>query len=317
VPCKDYSKLHIITHYLAVLLGWCESSPFKVFPIGKVGNDAAGRQLIVDMQQAGMDTDHVAVLEGIDTLFSVCFQYPDGSGGNLTNSNSASAGVEPDDIDNFFTHQTVSEAGEIMLAVPEVPVQARIRLLQIGRERGSLNISSVLSSEADAFARQDGFDLTDLLAVNIDEAATLAGIAGKNMPAEAIVDRCISRLIEINANMRVIITDGAHGSYGYMSGNHAFIPALKTDAVSTAGAGDALLAGVIAGLVCGLPFLKKSGDTCYSESPVMSALELGTLLASLSVTSPDSIHKDADADLLYRYAQHKNVRMSDDFKAIF
>ena len=59
---RDYCKLHIISHYVAVLLGANpRGSPFRVLPIGKVGADDAGRRMIGEMSAVGIDTRYVEV----------------------------------------------------------------------------------------------------------------------------------------------------------------------------------------------------------------------------------------------------------------
>ena len=83
---RDYCKLHIVSHYVAKLLG---NYSFCVFPIGKIGNDAAGQFVLKELADAGIDTRFVQRVTGRPTLFSVCFQYPDGTGGNITTNNSA------------------------------------------------------------------------------------------------------------------------------------------------------------------------------------------------------------------------------------
>src|SRR6185437_5033006 len=75
---RDYCKLHIVEHYIAVLLA-SKRSPemFRVFAVGNVGNDAAGATLLGEMAEAGIDTRYVKVDPTFETLFSVSFLYPD------------------------------------------------------------------------------------------------------------------------------------------------------------------------------------------------------------------------------------------------
>src|SRR5438128_8654632 len=82
---RDYCKLHIVSHYVAKMLG---TQSFRVFPVGKIGNDAAGQFVLRGLADVGIDTGFVQTVTGRPTLFSVCFQYPDGSGGNITTNNS-------------------------------------------------------------------------------------------------------------------------------------------------------------------------------------------------------------------------------------
>jgi sugar/nucleoside kinase (ribokinase family) len=317
VPFKDYCKLHIISHYVSVLHGSRPEGTFRVYPVGKIGNDEAGRRLYEEMKRAGMTMDHVRTDLDEATLFSVCFQYPDSTGGNMTTSNSASGKVTSDDIDDFFAAFGEEGERELILAVPEVPIQTRIRLLETGRKRGSYNAASVLSSEVESFRSMGGFVLTDLLSVNIDEARSIADIAEDSLGSREIVEACIQVLMADNPQIAVVVTDGSKGSYGYCDRSMEFVPSLKTAAVSTGGAGYAFFAGILTGLNCGLPFTKGNEDAFFAETPLQSAMELGTLLASLSVTSPDTIHHGADAETLCRYAADRNVPFGNNFQHMF
>lgn len=316
-PYSDFCKQHIIMHYIAVLLTGQSTDNFKLFPIGKVGNDETGKNLLRKMKEAGMDTGNIEICRESVTLFSVCFQYPDRSGGNITTDNSASSHVTPKDISRYFENYHLDGRKGIILSVPEVPVESRVELLKFGRKNSSLNVASLLSSEVTGFSKLGGFHLTDILAINIDEARHIAKIEDDSISAKEVIGLCIEKLVKINSGLTVIITEGAGGSYCYKDNNLESIPALKTTVVSTAGAGDALLAGTITGLCCGLPVHKGYSSLVFSEFPMQTAIELGTLLASVSVTSPDSIHAEVNANLLNEYALERKVEMGPDFKKIF
>ena len=316
-PYRDFCKQHIILHYISVLLGAKPGANFQVFPIGAVGDDDIGRKLLLQMEETGMDIRNVAINGECSTLFSVCFQYPDHTGGNITTDNSASNSVSPESIDAFFREFEMDGSSEIILAVPEVPVQTRVKLLQYGRERGSLNIAAVLSAETDQFCDLQGFCLVDFLSINIDEARSIARISDDRLSTNAVVDACLNELITLNPAISVLITDGANGSYYYTNNCLEHIPALNTEAISTAGAGDAFLAGTITGICCGLPLAKGGNDAFFAETPLVTAVELGTLLASLSVNSCHTIHPEADARLLYSFAIKKDLQLSDNYLKLF
>lgn len=316
-PYHDYCKLHINMHYISVLLGASPTGSFRSFPIGGVGSDDAGNNLLAQMEQAGMSTGSVRKFSQCNTLYSVCYQYPDFSGGNITSENSASSKVSPDGIDDFFEEFGAGLSNGIVLAVAEVPIETRIRLLRQGRERGYLNVASVLSSEVAEFKTSGGLDLTDLLAVNIDEARSIANIQDESMDSDIIINRSIEILYGSNPGIRVLITDGEKGSYCFQDGKLEYNSVLPAEVKSTAGAGDAFLAGTIAGICCGLPLLKGDANNFITETGLKSAVDLGTLLASLSVTSSDTIHPGVDAGLLLKYAQSKGLALSDEFKMMF
>jgi sugar/nucleoside kinase (ribokinase family) len=315
LPYKDFCKQHIIMHYVSVLLGAKPRGEFEAFPIGKVGDDRVGLELVDMMNAVGMDTTNVTT-SAKSTLFSVCFQYPDKTGGNITTEDSASGDVSPDDIINFFETRKPEPGKEIILAVPEVPTATRIRLLEYGRNRNSLNIASVLSSEVEEFKTMGGVEMVDILAINIDEAKSIAGME-EDAETKAIIDACITALVTINPQIIVLITDGPVGSYTYFENRLTFTPVLDVPVISTAGAGDTFLAGTIAGLACGLPLAKAQTDKFFAQTPTEAAVELGTLLASLSVTSPDTIHSAANAETLLQFAKEHNVFFSQQFEKMF
>ena len=98
------------------------------------------------------------------------------------------------------------------------------------------------------------------------------------------------------------VTAGARGSW---SGDRLRIyhqPAAPVELVSTAGAGDAHLAGTLAGLALGLP--------------LPDAHALGVLVAGTSVTSPHTIHPDLDAALLARVARESRAELPDAVRAL-
>lgn len=293
LPYRDYCKLHIILHYISVLLG----ENCRCLPIGCVGEDEAGKNLLVEMQSAGIKTDHVKKSKEFPTLFSVCYQYPNREGGNITTAASASNSVLIDDIDSFFLNTKVANSNEIILAVPEVPVRTRIRLLQHGRERNSLNVSAVSSSEVEMFEELGGVELSDLLFINQDEAEKFARTANH------IIPEAIQRICSKNPSITLFITAGAKGVYCYFDGQTEFLPVISVQVKSTAGAGDAFLAGTLCGICCGLK--------------AFEAAKLGVLVAAASVTSQDTINHNINADFLYDFIEVGNLSPGTGFMKIF
>jgi sugar/nucleoside kinase (ribokinase family) len=87
--------------------------------------------------------------------------------------------------------------------------------------------------------------------------------------------------------------------------------------VSTAGAGDALLGGVLAGLAAGLPFVPPGHSRAsLTGRPLSSALELGALVAAFKVTSPHTIPPDLSLDALLAFAREHGVAFGEDFRRL-
>ena len=287
---RDYCKLHIVAHYVQALLG----PDFETLPIGMVGDDDTGRQLIGEMKEAGLRVDHVKVCPGASTLYSFCFVYPDGSGGNLTTADSACSKVDARLVGRARRDFAKFEGRGIALAAPEVPLDARAKLLALGTRYGFLRAAAFTSEEMWSVAESDLLKQVDLLAMNLDEAAAAAQTPAEGEPG-AVVDAAVERLRGLNPGVLISITAGTNGSWAWDGASLSHVPACKVEAESTAGAGDAHLAGILAGLAAGLEF--------------SDAHELGALVAALSVTSPHTINKDVGRQSLRRFAEEGRARI--------
>ncbi len=289
---RDYCKLHIVSHYVQTLLGaW-----FVTLPIGRVGSDKTGKSLLQEMAKAGMDMHYVQAVRGAQTLNSFCFIYPDGSGGNLTIDNSACDLLKPEYVTAAEADFSRFQIKGIALAVPEVSLVTRQKLLEMGTQYQFLRVASFSSSEILPALEMGMFNLADLLSLNRDEAAIIAGIKSDTAPPQTIVEAALSKLQSINPALRVMITAGKEGSWCWDGNNLSLLPSFPTRMVSTAGAGDAFLAGVIAGRVAGLTFPQ--------------AQELGTLVAALSVTSPHTINMEIDRQSLLSFSTEHSIELS-------
>jgi sugar/nucleoside kinase (ribokinase family) len=307
---RDYCKLHIIAHYPAVLLGATDGGePFHVLPVGKVGDDEPGARLRREMAAAGMDVRFVDTASGAPTLQSVCFQYPDGSGGNITTAASAASGLSLGDVDRAGS---LVDRRTIVLAAPEVPLGIRHHLLQVGGRAGSLRVAAMASAEAREALALGLFADVDLLALNQDEATALTGVRFDAERAGRLLEACATLLVSVQPSIRIVLTVGPDGAFGFEQGRWRHTPALPVTVLSTAGAGDALLGGVLTGLAVGLPLTAADGPRrVLAERPLVSAMDLGVLLSAYKVTSPHTIHPGASVPALRRFAQGHGVTLGE------
>ena len=294
---RDYCKLHIVAHYPAVLLG----RSFEVIPLGTVGADETGRRVRDEMAAAGMDVRFVDTVAGRPTLMSVCFQYPDGSGGNLTTTDSAAAALTEKDIERV---NPLLDERTIALAAPEVPLHLRHHFLKEASGRRALRVAAVTSAEMAEARRLDFFATVDLRALNEDEASALTGVPFDPAAPSGLLDACANLLTATQAAMRIVVSLGPHGAFALADGRWEYSPSLKVAVASTAGAGDALLGGLLAALATGAPFVTKGPlRHTLSDRPLASAVDFGVLVAALKVTSPHTIHPDARLDTLLAFAE--------------
>jgi sugar/nucleoside kinase (ribokinase family) len=339
---RDYCKLHIVSHYVKALLG----RDFTVLPVGAVGDDEQGKRLLREMEEAGLDLRYVEKTGGAPTLYSFCFVYPDGSGGNFTTDDSACARITPDFVSRAEEALRRFRGGGIALAVPEVPLAARLRLLELGTEHGLYRAASFNSKEVGEILNPRVLGKVDLLALNIDEAAMVAEAAGAVKKAGAggssgsggavkslrtvrstrrvrsqksvkppsavksrravrpavIAESAVLALAGENPELKISITCGGRGSWVWNGQRISHFPATDIEAVSTAGAGDAFLAGLLVGITAGLSLTESQ--------------ELATLVAALSATSPHTIHKGIDRASLARFAKDTGAVLADPVRGL-
>ena len=307
---RDYCKLHIVLHYIAQLMGsGREPDSFQVSPIGVIGNDAAGRQILTEMTAAGIDTQFVRTHPALRTPFSVCFMYPDGSGGNITSSNSAAGAVSVEDLRAAAPYMKAAGSRGVALCLPEVPLELRREFLEVASDCGNYRACSFALGDIDAARAMGLIGLCDLLALNQEEASALLGDSSGAVLEENILGERAAEFTRMHSQLRIIITAGQKGAYGFEGGRSQFCPAPVVQPISTAGAGDALLAAVLCALAAGVPFIDPSQrETPFSGRLLRTALDFGVLNGSFSITSPHTIHPEAVLENLFVFAESQGAQ---------
>jgi ribokinase len=290
---NDYCKQHIILHYVKVLLG----SSFTVIPVGKIGDDDIGQILFNEMSETGFVMNRIEKVSHKDTLFSFCFYYPDGTGGNMTTDNSASAMVDADFIETAVSEIEKLGTKGIIIAVPEVPLTARQKLLELGRQNRLFCTASFTTEEMQYTLDAGIIKYVDLIAINIDEASAIASGIDDKTDTISIVLSSIQKLQDYNKNIMVSITAGKKGSWCWDGKRLNKFPAIKTIVSNTAGAGDAFFSGMLCGLALGLH--------------IFDAQQLASIVAGLSITSSHTIHKGVDRYLLNKFMHTSDLSFSE------
>jgi sugar/nucleoside kinase (ribokinase family) len=289
----DYCKQHIILHYVKVLLG----PSFSVMPVGKIGDDDIGKILFNEMSETGFDMNRVEKVPNVSTLFSFCFHYPDGSGGNLTTDNSASSQVDAAYIETAGSEIKKFGNKGIIMAAPEVPLLGRQKLLELGKQYGLFCTASFTTEEINYAIDTGIMKNVDLIAINIDEASAISGSFPDKTNMISIVQSAIEKLQMHNKNIMVSITAGKQGSWCWDNYKLNSFPAIRTEVTSTAGAGDAFFAGILCGLAVGLH--------------LFDAQQFASLVAGLSIGSPNTIHKGVDRHSLYKFLHSSDLTFSE------
>jgi ribokinase len=285
IDARDYCKLHIVFHYLQRLVG----DRALVLPIGRVGDDETGRVLIREMGEVGLPVRYVSTTPGKATLYSVAFVYPNGDGGNLTTADSASSMVDAADVRAVEPELRRIGVPGIAVALPEVPVAARVELLRLAAELGYLRVASMVPGEIDDPDLDALLGLADLLVVNAAEAAALSG-GDASDDGPTLLGRTLEAVRSRAGRVdRLVVTGGARGSWAWDGVTVSHAPAILRPVRSTAGAGDAHLAGIVTGLAAGWT--------------LAAANAFASLVSSVKVGSPHTIHPDLGWALLEHAAE--------------
>ena len=305
---RDYCKLHIVSHYVAKLLG---TQSFRVFPVGKIGNDAAGQFVLRGLADVGIDTGFVQTVTGRPTLFSVCFQYPDGSGGNITTNNSAADELCAKDLEEVDSLFASNGSRTIALSLPEVSLELRRHFIQLATRKGAFRAASFVSTEIAAAKELRLFEQLDLLSLNEGEAGELIGDTFVSENPESFLKQCV-RFVEAGyPHLQIVVSAGKAGACAVSCKRSNYCPAPQVEVASTAGAGDCLLGGILAAMARGVPLLNsRSPRKTLAERPLETALEFGVLLASYKVTSPHTIHPDTSFPALVRFANERGIELA-------
>ena len=310
LDARDYCKLHIVEHYIAVLMGAGDvKGSFRVFAVGNIGSDQVGEALLQEMAEAGISVRYVHVEPRRSTLFSVCFLYPDQSGGNITTSNSAACTLSKDQLEGCRGELGAAGTRGIALCLPEVPIEARRDFLRIATDCRNYRVASFLSGEMESVRELELLSKVDLLALNHEEAAAMTGGCFTAPDRMQLLHACSETAKAANPNINLLVSAGADGAYVFEKDLWSHHKVTLVEAISTAGAGDALLSGVISGLAAGLP-LSERERSGSSNQGINTAIDLGLTLASFSVTSPHTIHPAVDLESLLSFAREKGVSLS-------
>jgi sugar/nucleoside kinase (ribokinase family) len=302
LDARDYCKLHIVEHYIAMLLGTPGGSDScRVMAVGNVGRDDAGIALMREMADAGIDSGYIRVEPNCRTLFSVSFLYPDKSGGNITINNSAAGEFDQAQLDQCRTELESAGPRAIALCLPEVPLEARSEFLRIATECGNFRIASFAAREMEAVRSRNLLSRVDLLALNREEAASLGAVTNRVHGKHEVLEKCLQVAQAANPDIVLIVSAGLEGVDVFDQGAISHHAAVPTKVVSSAGAGDALLGGVIAGMVLGMPLVRRTHEH-NGQDAGESAIDLGLLVAAFSLTSAHTIHPGFTVQALREFA---------------
>ncbi len=246
-----------------------------------VGDDAQGRQIVAQTRAAGVliDDEALVVAPGLTSGSYLALLRDDGQ---------LIVGVDDTGVTRRITPRHIHGCRRLIRDAALVVVDANLRpqtlrvVLRLCRRYG---VGVCLDPVSVALARGLAPLLPGaaLITPNMREAAALSGLPVTTRE-EALA---AARLLQERTSGVVVVTM-AHGGAVYVSAAASgHIPAIETAVVDATGAGDALTAGVIFGML--------------NDFPLDDAIALGTAMASLTMQSPETVRADLTLERVYAH----------------
>ncbi|MBV9654499.1 MAG: fructokinase [Acetobacteraceae bacterium] len=215
--------------------------------MGKIGDDGFGRFLAQTLAGAGVDTSMLIPTSAAPTALAFVSLRADGEREFLFyRSPSADMLFSPEDVDGAaLARSKMLHFGSISL-ISEPSRGGTLHAVKLARERGlrisyDPNLRLRLWPSADA-AREGmrlGLAQADTVKIGDEEVQFLTGVADPIAGARALWHDGLSLMA---------VTRGAAGCIWLTRDAEGEVPGIKVEAVDTTGAGDAFMAGLLAGL---------------------------------------------------------------------
>jgi pseudouridine kinase len=246
--------------------------------LSAVGADGAGKRLLAQSRESGIDTRHVLVT-------------PDGRSGSyvVVFNESGSRYVSVDDmaIVERLSRRYINDRRRLFRDASMVVIDANLpkeTLETVFRLAGHYNVPVCADPTSQSLASRLCPFLGNLFMVTPDlsEAEALLGqgpIVGRDDAIRA------AKLLVARGIRIAVITLAEFGVCYATSNESGHVPALDIDIVDLTGAGDALTAAVIFGLL--------------EEMPVGEAMRLGVAAAALTIQSRDTVYRELSLEKLY------------------
>ena len=204
----------------------------SVTMVGRVGRDGSGRELSRGLREAGVSTRAV---HGSARPSGTALIFVDERGENtIAVSPGANAEVRPEDVP-----RRPVETADVVVAAVEVPLASIERAFDLARQAG---VRTVLNAAPAQSLPRAILELTDVVICNETELATLVG---RDIPAGSEVSA--AQALRSFAEQIVVVTLGERGALAVAGDAVSEQPAFTVHVLDSVGAGDAFVAGFVAG----------------------------------------------------------------------
>ena len=228
-----------------------------------VGDDAAGRDLLDHLEVAGIDVGRSFISHGAQTARYIAI---------LDEAGELVIGVNAMQVTSAITAERIDgvDLGDVDWIFAECNLDAEALAAVLRRRRhAGVRLAVDTISVPKAGRLPDDLTAIDLLFTNVDEANALLGAAHPRTREGGLA---LAEALQARGIDGVVVTLGDRGHVVRTADGAWWSAAVAASAIDVTGAGDALIAGTLAGILRGLP--------------LPDAARSGSLAAALTAESP-------------------------------
>lgn len=250
-----------------------------VMLISAVGDDHTGRLLLTQTAGAGVNLDHVQVLEGYNTGSYIALLDEDGS---------LSVALDDVRVMDIITarylyqnRRLFRDACMVMIdgSLTPAAMETAVRM----SEQYSVPLCADPSSTRLAKKLCPHLSQLHLVVPNEVEAAVLSGVDFAGFDPDASLD--VALKLTRSGVRTAIVTLSNFGLVYATSDETGYIPARYSKMMDSTGTGDAVTAAIMFGMI--------------NELPAVESIRLGAAAASLTLQTSETVVPDLSLDMLY------------------
>ncbi|MDX1993065.1 MAG: ribokinase [bacterium] len=185
-------------------------------------------------------------------------------------------------MDAAFVDQAEAKiaAGDLVMAVLEIPVAAAMRAMEIGKKHGK---TTILNPAPAVPLPKEIFRYIDYLTPNESELRILLGLA----PDDPTPTRTLAAQLRAFGVQNVIVTMGENGALILTDSVDLLVPSFSVEVVDTTGAGDAFNSGLAVALGEGKPLVEAVRFGCACGA--LACTQLGVIPSLAQRTAVETL----------------------------
>lgn len=251
----------------------------EVVLISAVGDDIIGQQLIRRTGEAGVNVEHVMVVEGESSGAYMALLEDGGALSVALDDVSVMRHITPAHLD---AREALFRDAQVVMMDGSLLPETLQRVVELAQRYGALLCADPSSARL-ASRLRPYLPFLFLVVPNEAEAAELCECEYDGYDPDASLD--MARRLVRQGVANVVVTLSDFGLDYATSDETGYIPPSYSEKVDSTGTGDAVTAAILFGVL--------------NDLPVMESIRLGAAAASLTLQTTETVVPDLSLDMLY------------------